>query len=230
MFKRWLLALRKETLLALISVFSLGSTILTFFPFLASSRFRLVSIICFVVAFAWANFKVFEGQSKESDGLKLASLKTDTRKAELVMRPHGQSWYILVRQNLSAAEPCDRSYLELDCDIENKGNRTSNIDQFEILIDGVEHPYSGLKPTYPTIYGRHATHPQQGAGLGHVGHFTIDSEQMQRAKLGFFVSYLPPGYDARNRQQVLAPINCTFKITDTEGVTASCRLELKEEK
>lgn len=227
--KDWLSALLSETVPACVALLSFASTVLTYFPALGIYRYRWIPIICLIFAFGWANFRVYKKLRNETAKLQAETQESRKRKAELILRPRGKSWFIMVRKTPQFSDPCSSVYLDLDCDIENKGNRISNIDQFEIQIDGFAQPFTGLKPEYPnTIFARNSVHPRPGTGLGKDGYFAVGAEAMIPAKLGFLLPYLPPGYAATGANQQLGPLYCTLKITDTQGASASCRLTLIE--
>jgi hypothetical protein len=117
----------------------------------------------------------------------------------------------------------DRIYVELDLAIENRGNRASNVNRFELYIRGMDKHFSGLQPAYPThVYGK-SVYGLSGTGLGMDGHITVDAEKMTSGgKLAFFVPFVPAGGQSSD------VINCMLAITDTEGVTASHDFQLKE--
>lgn len=224
--RTWGKALLRETMPAAIGVFSLASTVITFLPRLGLYSIRWVPLICLIGAFAWANLRVFKKQQLTIEDLQSRLAALGARRAQLIIHPRGPSTYIVVKEPALAAP--NKIYVELDLVIENKGNRTSNVNNFGLEIKGTDKHFPELRPSYPQdVSGRRSVYLLSGQGLGIDGHITVEAEKMSsRGKLGFFVTFVPEG--DRKSVQAFAAIDCILTIADTEGVTASHNFRLEE--
>lgn len=221
----WIAALRRETAPSLVGVFSLASTIITFFPSLGFYRFRWIALVCLACAFGWANFRVYTKQRNTINNLQQRIAESGQKRANLSIRSNGDSTFIPIG-HASVTDISRRIYVELNSIIENKGSRASNVVKFDFYAAGSIHP--DLKPTYPRdVQGRRCNWGLAGTGLGANGHITIEAEKVVSGNIGFFVSFTPKG-DFANLSTSLEPFVGTLVITDTEGVSASLDFHLTE--
>jgi hypothetical protein len=226
--RAWGAALWRESWPAFIGAFSLASTVLTFFPNLGLYRFRWVSLVCLIGAFAWANLRVFTKQQTLIQDLqsRVVDSASGVRRAQLFVHHRDYARYIVVVP--SSGGVASQIYIELGLALENKGNRTSNIIRFDVHIRGALSSFQNLKPEYPkSVQGRTSVQSLSGTGLGMEGHITIPQEEMISGRIAFFVPFIPSrGFTGSGR--TFDPIECTLTVTDTEGVTASRHFRVTE--
>src|SRR5437588_6233934 len=126
--KKWLIALRSETVISVWWVLSALSTISTFFIPNLAGRWRLVSAVSAVIGFAVANFKAFQKQENRISILEKALASHNERRSQLKISSDNRSRYILqpVMPDVRQAD-FKGGYFEFHLMIENGGPRNSTV-------------------------------------------------------------------------------------------------------
>jgi hypothetical protein len=221
MFWDWLTAIRRETLPALLAAFSLASTILTFIPQLGiSASIRSISIACLVAGFVWANMRVYAKQQKRIADFSVSAL-APAHRAKLVIHEAERSKYIALRKADHSTEAVG-VYIEFHMAVENKGQRHSSINRYDVSIREMG-SFENLRPeSNPNamIPGIHANYTASQPYLMTDAYIRVEAEKMsQTGYLPFRIASPPP---------ISGPLHCTLILTDTEGESTSHEFILPE--
>ena len=146
--KKWLIALRSETVISVWWVLSALSTISTFFIPNLAGRWRLVSAVSAVIGFAVANFKAFQKQENRISILEKALASHNERRSQLKISSDNRSRYILqpVMPDVRQAD-FKGGYFEFHLMIENGGPRNSTVNNYKIERSTRQACPSGILPT-----------------------------------------------------------------------------------
>jgi hypothetical protein len=222
MFWDYLKALRRETLPAVIAAFSFASTALTFVPQLGvSGRIRLIPIGCLVVGFVWAHTRVFAKQRSRILELEASLANPPARRAKLVIHEGRKASCVPIRKSEQNMEPV-ATYFEFHMAVENKGDRHSNINRYDLDIPQMG-KFENLIPVENRIMLIQAVGFNYSPAQPYLmmnGFIAVEAEKMTTlAYLPFQVPAPPPAS---------GPLHCVLTLTDTEGNSASHKFVLRE--
>jgi hypothetical protein len=244
----WIKALRSETVLSIWWVFSTVSTLSTFFVVNWEGKPRIVFALFSIVGFGWANFKVFQKQEAKISALALErdAITTalahrqetrDKRSSELILTPAGNSQYVLASVPNIGNLAFNGGFLEFECRIENRGNRNSTVDNYQIEILEFGRTLRNLVPEEGRRYiqGRRCNYALNPARfLTTTRLIRIDAESVTNQGILLFSipdltleNFAAAGMKVGAGQR-FGPLNCLLTITDTMGASASALFELHE--
>ena len=238
--RAWLRALFSQAVVSWWWTLSAASTLSTFFFHGWAGKVRPVLAVSSVVGFAWANYRVFEKQQTEISSLRQKSQLHQPRIPDLKIAVDTGSRYILRPVQNVTTEDFSGMFLEFHLMIENKGQRNSTVDDFQVEISELNRTFRNLQPqeTLTGIRGRHcvyAMNPANPQGLSKTGLIKIEPENTtNRATLIFYIPdvnlrMFAEGNLHTNGQDRRFPLlHCRLTITDTTGTSAAETFEMRE--
>jgi hypothetical protein len=228
--KAWVKALCSETFYAWWTILSAVSTISTFFIPSWSGKVSPLFAISSVVAFGWANYRVFEKKESRILELQQSIALHEARVSELVIVPEPDSRYYV---------SSDRGiYLQFDLMIENKGRRNSVITNYQVEIVELKVVATGLRPAdnLEMVRTRHCTFAiDKSRFLAKTGNIQVSSEQTtNRGSLMFhlpdveFKQFSEAGLNAAASNGRFGQLHCRLTLFDTTKNSASHEFVLTE--
>jgi hypothetical protein len=178
-----------------------------------------VPTVILVSAVFFASYDVYRKQKREIGNLHA---KLDSRRSELVIHPHKSRYIRHVALQGDFASPLG-TYIELGIAIENKGNRNSVINRWDLKIDetGKEYKQVGLYGK-GLIQGRKSQYSLPTTrNLVSGGYIRVPAESVAGpGVLPLYVRDILPESSQR--------IQCKLTLFDTEGNTCSKELRVPE--
>jgi hypothetical protein len=236
--RAWLKALWHETIFAWWAILSAVSTTSTFFIPKWSGRLRLLFSVSGIVAFGWANLRVFQKNQEELRELRNLIASRDSRVSELRIVEEPGSRFILSPAGNIPRSAFDGGYLEFHLMVENRGRRNSTVMGYQIEIVELGMIYRDLRPISPrgAIQGRHSqfgVNPSRSLTV--TGNLSIPAESMTNS--GELVFHLPSlsleqfaeaHLNMRAEDRRFGPLRCRLTISDTTAVSASHEFIMNE--
>ena len=233
----WLDSLRKETLFAWWTILSAISTASTFIPHLLPPFIRPVFVISLIVAFGWANYRVFGKQQSEIERLQRILDAKAEHVSDLVIDVDPASMYILHPVGNIPKADFTGAHVELRLMIENKGQRRSTIDGYQIELPDLHKTYTDLPAVENCSYvgGRHSgqgLNPQQI--LSKTGLIHIEPESTTTHGTLLFVlpdltlTDFADAHMKMNADRRFGILKCKLTLTDRTGSSAWAMFDLRE--
>jgi hypothetical protein len=234
----WIKALWAQTFLAWWTILSAVSTFSTFFVPSWSGRLRGLFVVSGVVAFAWANFRVFRDKHAELIELQDELAAHNKRLSDLVILEERGSRYILHPvANIQRAD-FDGLYVEFWLMIENRGLKNSTVISYQVEVVELDRAFSDLRPLEHQngVQGRNSHFViSRDRTLSSTGNIEIPAERAtKRGNLLFHINgitleqFAAAGMRMNNQDRRFGPLHCRLMITDTTGISASHEFVMPE--
>jgi hypothetical protein len=225
--KAWLKALLAQTWFALWAILSIISTLSTFFVPSWKGYLTILFGISAIVAFGWANFRVFRKQQRELASLRESVTHLQARGSSLRIVEEPRSRYMLSPINDVPRADFQGGYVEFYLMIENAGRRNSIVTGYQIEIVDLGKTYPGLRPieNKTMVPGRHSRFGVDSAhGLSKTGNIHIPAETAtDRGSLLFQIpdlsleQFANAGLRMTGSERRFGPLRCRLTLTDTTG-------------
>ena len=225
--KAWLKALLAQTWFALWTILSIISTLSTFFVPSWKGNLTILFGISAIVAFGWANFRVFRKQQRELASLQESITLLEARGTNLRIVEERGSRYMLSPIDDVPRGDFLGGYVEFYLMIENAGRRNSTVTGYQIEIVDLNRIYPGLRPVEnkTMVPGRHSRFGVDSAlGLSKTGNIHIPAETAtDRGSLLFQIpdisleEFSNAGLRMMGAERRFGPLRCRLTLTDTTG-------------
>lgn len=236
--KAWLRALLSQAVISWWWALSAASTLSTFFFHTWSGSVRTVLAISSIVGFAWANYRVFQGQQSKISSLKGSSQSQEVRASDLrIVAQQGSRYILRPVQNIRRGD-FRGMYLEFHLMIENQGLRKSTVNDFQVEIVELNRTFPRLAPQegLTGMQGRHCAYGMSPhRGLSNTGLIRIDAESTtDRDTLIFYIldmdlrKFAECNLGMQGPEQRFPPLHCRLTITDTMNISATETFEMTE--
>jgi hypothetical protein len=234
----WFRALWAQTFLAWWAILSAVSTFSTFFVPSWSGKLRGLFALSGIVAFGWANYRVFRGKHAELIELQSELAAHSKRRSDLVIMEEPGSRYILHPvANIQQAD-FDGAYVEFWFMIENRGLKDSTVISYQVEIVELGRVFSDLRPLehQDSVQGRNSHFViNRDRTLSVTGNIEISAERAtKRGNVLFYINditleqFAAAGLRMNNQGRRFGPLHCRLTIADTTGISASHEFIMSE--